>query len=126
MCDLEKRKVKLDRQLFDADDRLLGDSYHEQEVKRLKHEIHVIDEELLSLESDANVAAWRAQEKKKRVLLKREKIHQDLIELSRNEPPISLKRAVILSSNKICKDCDMFKKRVNYCFQLNIEMSWCT
>ena len=125
VCDLEERKVKLDRQLFDADDRLLGNSYDEQEVKRLKHEIHAIDEELLSLESDANVAAMRAQEKKKRMLLKREKIHQDLMELSRNEPLVSLKRAVILSSNEICKDCDRFKKRVNYRFQLNIEMSWC-
>jgi hypothetical protein len=125
VCDLEERKVKLDRQLFDADDRLLGDSYDEQEVKRLKHETHAMDEELLSLESDANVAAMRAQEKKKCMLLKREKIHQDLMELSRNEPPISLKRAVILSSNKICEDCDMFKKRVNDRFRLDIEMSWC-
>jgi hypothetical protein len=32
----------------------------------------VVDEELLSLESDAKVAAMRAQEKKKRMLLKRE------------------------------------------------------
>ncbi|KAL9101739.1 MAG: hypothetical protein Q9163_003037 [Psora crenata] len=126
VCDLEERKVKLGLQLLNADDRLLGDSYDEQEVKRLKHKIHVIDEELLSLESDAKVASMRAQEKKKRVLLKREKIHQDLIELSKNEPPISLKRAVILSSNKICKDCDMFKERVNWFFELNIEMRWCT
>ena len=125
VCDLKERKVELDDQLFDADDRLLGDSYDEQEVKRLKHEIHVIDEELLSLESDASVAAMRAQEKKKSMLLEREKVHQDLIELSRNQPPSSLKRAVILSSNKICEDCDMFKQRVNHCFQLNIEMSWC-
>jgi hypothetical protein len=126
VCDLEERKVKLDRQLFDADDRLLGDSYDEQEVKRLRHEIHTVDEELLSLETDANVAAMRAQEKKKRMLLKRENMHQELMELSRNEPPISLKWAVILSSNEICEDCDIFKKRVNDCFQLNIEMSWCT
>ena len=122
VCDLKERKVELDSQLFDADDRLLGDSYDEQEVKRLKHEIHVINEELLSLEPDASVAAMRAQEKKKSVLLKRKKIHQDLIELSRNQPPISLKRAVILSSNQICEDCDMFKQKVNYCFQLNIEL----
>lgn len=27
VCDLEERKVKLDRQLFDADDRLQGDFY---------------------------------------------------------------------------------------------------
>lgn len=85
----------------------------------------MIDEKLSSLESDANVVAMRAQEENKHMLLKRKKIHQDLIELSRNEPPISLKRAVILSSNEICEDCDMIKKRVNNYFQLNIEMNWC-
>jgi hypothetical protein len=104
VCGLEDRKVKLGLQLFNADDRWLGDSYDEQEVNRLKHEIRAIDEELLSLESDSNVATMRAQEKKKRMLLKREKIHQDLMELSENEPPVSLRQAVILSSNKICKD----------------------
>ena len=46
----------------------------------------MIDKELLSFESDANVAATRAQEKKKSVLLESEKIDQDLIELSRNQP----------------------------------------
>lgn len=40
VCELEERKVRLDHQLFDTDDRLLGDLYNEQEVKRLKHEIH--------------------------------------------------------------------------------------
>lgn len=124
MCDLEETKEKLDRQLFNADDRLLGGSYDEQEVNRLKHEIHVVDEKLSSLESDVNVVTMRAQEENRNMFLKRKKIHQDLIELSRNEPPISLKRAIILSSNDICEDCDMFKKRVNNYFHLNIEMNW--
>ncbi|KAF2245693.1 hypothetical protein BU26DRAFT_607888 [Trematosphaeria pertusa] len=125
VCDLEERKVELDSQLFNADDRLLGDSYDEQYVKRLKHEIYAIDEELLSLESDDTVVAMRAQEEKRRMMLKSEKIHQDLMELSRKELPISLKRAVILSSNEICDDCDKFKESVNHHFQLDIEMHWC-
>ncbi|OCK92305.1 uncharacterized protein K441DRAFT_663576 [Cenococcum geophilum 1.58] len=127
VCQLEERKAKLDLELFDADDRLQCDSYDEQEVKRLKHEIHVIDEQLLCLESDADLAKMRAQEKMKRILLKRNKTHHSLMELTRNEPSIMfmLKRAVILSSNAICENCDMFKKRVNGCFQLNIEMRWC-
>ncbi|KAG9254330.1 uncharacterized protein F5Z01DRAFT_102498 [Emericellopsis atlantica] len=124
VCDLEERKSELDLQLFDADDLVLGDSYDEQEVKRLKHEICVIDEELLSLDSDADVATMRAQKEEHRRLLKRQKIHQDLIELSKKEPSISLTQAVILSSNKICEDCDNFKEKVNDYFQLNIEMSW--
>lgn len=86
----------------------------------------MIDEELLSLHSDADVIRMRAQEKKKRMLLKREKIQGDLIELSRNEPHISLRRAVILSSNKICEDCNMFNQRVNHFFKPSIEMKWCT
>lgn len=91
-----------------------------------KFEIHAIDNELASLESDVNVAAMRAQEEKKALLLKREQTHQDLMELSRNEPPFSLKQAVILSSNEVCEDCDLVRERENYYFQLNIEMSWCT
>lgn len=125
VCSLEERKTKVDRQLSNADDRWLGDSYDEQEVNRLKHEIRAIDEELSSLESDSNVARMRAQEKKRRMLLKREKMHQNLMELSDNEPPVSLKQAVILSSNRICEDCDNLRKLVNAYFQLNIEMEWC-
>jgi hypothetical protein len=124
-CVLERKKVELNRQLLSADDQLLGDSPDEQKVTRLENEIHTIDEELSSLHSDAEVAAIRAQEKTKARLLKREKRHERLMELSRNEPPLSLKRAVILSSNEICQDCERFRKRVNDCFDLNIEISRC-
>ncbi|KAK0759737.1 hypothetical protein N5P37_007925 [Trichoderma harzianum] len=124
VCDLEEEKIDLDRQLFSADDRLLGDSYDEQEVDRLKHKIHTIDEELSILESDTFVATMRTQQKKESKLSKKEKAHSDLMELSENEPPISLKSAVILSSNMICQDCDNFRKLVNDHFQLNIEMNW--
>jgi hypothetical protein len=122
VCDLEKRKVKLNFQLSDAED---PDSYDEQEVTRLKHEIRVVDEELSSLKSDTHVATMRAQEKRLLTLLKRKSLHEDLMKLSENEPPVSLKEAVILSSNQICDDCDTFKRRVNDWFQLNIELSWC-
>ncbi|KAL7944143.1 DYW family of nucleic acid deaminases domain-containing protein [Trichoderma barbatum] len=124
VCDLEESKEELDRQLFNSDDRLLGEFYDEQEVKGLKSEIRVIDEELSTLESDAFVARMRTQQQKRCKLSKKEKMHQDLMELSENEPPISLKCAVILSSNKVCEDCDIFRQRVNDYFQLNIEMSW--
>ena len=126
VCDLEERRAELNLQLFEADDRLLGESYDEQEVKRLKQEIHAIDEELFRLRPNADVIRMRAQEKKKGMLLKREKTQEDLIELSRNEPHIALRRAVILSSNKICEDCNMFHQRVNHFFKLSIEMNWCT
>jgi hypothetical protein len=48
------------------------------------------------------------------MLLKKREAQEELIELSRNDPPVSLKQAVILmSSNEICEDCQIFKKRVN-------------
>ncbi|KAL6786863.1 hypothetical protein J3E68DRAFT_440947 [Trichoderma sp. SZMC 28012] len=124
VCRLEEMKIDLDRQLFSADDQLLGEAYDEQEVKRLKRKIHVIDKQLSRLESDTFVATMRAQQKKQRKLLKKEQTHWDLMELSGNEPPISLKSAVILSSNMICQDCDNFRKMVNDHFQLHIEMNW--
>lgn len=124
--DLEERKAILNRQLFEVNDRLLGDSYDAREVQKLKHEICAIDEQLSSLEWDADVAAMRAKEKEMNMLSKKSEMHHDLVELSRHEPPISLKRAVVLSSNKICGDCDMFKRKVNECFQLDIEMNWRT
>ncbi|QYT00594.1 Ankyrin repeat protein [Trichoderma simmonsii] len=111
LCALEEKKINLDRQLFRVDDRLLGDSYDEQEVKRLKRKIRAIDEELSSLESDTFVAKMRAQQKEESKLSKKEKTHRDLMELSGNEPPISLKSAVILSSNRICQDCDNFREK---------------
>ena len=67
---LKKKKVKLDRQFFNADDRLLGDSYDKQDIKRLKYKIYTIDKELLSLKLNINVAAIRAQEKKKNIFKK--------------------------------------------------------
>lgn len=123
-CDLEDSKQNLNLQLFEADDRLLGDSYDEREVARLKREIGAIDTELSSLQSDFYVAEMRSQGNTLRMLLEEEKTHRDLMELSKNEPPMSLRRAVILSSNKICEDCDMFKSRVNNYFKIEIEMKW--
>ncbi|EUC41139.1 hypothetical protein COCMIDRAFT_40654 [Bipolaris oryzae ATCC 44560] len=126
VCDLEEKRGELNRRLFDADDQLLGDCYDEQEVETLKHEIDAINEQLSTLELDANVAAMRATEKEIGILSKRNEMHQRLMELSRHQPRISLKQAVILSSNKICDDCDMFKRKVNSYFQLEIDMNWRT
>ncbi|KAJ6282174.1 hypothetical protein J3E71DRAFT_174259 [Bipolaris maydis] len=124
VCDLEDKKAELNRELFDADDRLLGDCYDEREVEELKHKIDAIDEQLSNLELDANVAAMRAKEKNIGILSKKNKLHQHLMELSRHQPGISLKQAVILSSNKICDDCDMFKRKVNNYFRLKVDMDW--
>lgn len=126
MHELEERKQALGRELFEADDRLLDDAYDAREVKRLKDRIDVIERETSSLEFDVDVAAMRAQEKELGKLWKRKEMHQDLMELIAHEPSTCLDRAVILSSNKICRDCEEFKERVNELLGLKVEMRWCS
>lgn len=122
VCDLEKEKGNLVRQLFDADDRLLGDSYDEQKVKSLERQILEIDGKVASLESDRNVITMREQQKRMSILLEREKLREDLTELSTTKSLLSLRWAVIISSNEICSDCDLFRTKVNEFFQLTIGM----
>jgi ankyrin repeat protein len=124
--DLEEKKEALGHELFEADDLLLGDAYDAREVKRLKDEIHAIEREISSLELDVNVIAMRAQERELSELWKRQEMHQNLMELAAHKPSTRLNRAVILSSNEICGDCEKFKERVNKFFGLEIEMEWRT
>lgn len=123
---LEEKKEALGHELFEADDRLLEDAYDAREVKRLKNEIHVIEREIASLEFDVDVTAMRAQEKELGKLWKKKETHQNLMELVVHEPSVYLNRAVILSSNEICGDCEKFKEKVNEFFGLQIEMEWRT
>ena len=124
--DLEEEKEALGRELFEADDRLLEDAYDAREVKRLKEGIYVIEREISSLQLDVDVVGMRVQEKELGKLWKREEMHQNLMELAAHEPSTHLNRAVILSSNKICGDCEKFKERVNAFLGLEIEMEWRT
>jgi len=105
---------------------LLEDAYDAREVKRLKEGIYVIEREISSLQLDVDVVAMRVQEKELGKLWKREEMHQNLMELAAHEPSTHLNRAVILSSNKICGDCEKFKERVNAFLGLEIEMEWRT
>ncbi|KAI8939285.1 hypothetical protein NX059_005111 [Plenodomus lindquistii] len=126
MHELDEKKEALGRELFQADDRLLEDAYDAREVKKLKDGIHVIEREISSLEFDDDVAAMRTQEKELGKLWKRKEMHQNLMELVAHEPFACLNRAVILSSNEICGDCENFKERVNELLGLKIEMKWCS
>lgn len=53
----------------------------------------------------------------------REGLDTRLVELSKHEPPISLRQATILISNVPCVDCEQFTTKVNDFFQLNILLS---
>ncbi|KAH8635751.1 ankyrin repeat protein [Alternaria alternata] len=124
MYDLECERKALDHELFNADDRLLEDAYDAQEVQRLKNKIHAIEREISNLETDVDVATMRAQERRLDNFWRRYKMHEELRALSASEPSINLKRAVILYSSEICRDCEKFKERVNEFFGLGIEMEW--
>ncbi|KAI1125305.1 hypothetical protein F5Y10DRAFT_284362 [Nemania abortiva] len=125
---LEEKKAKLedefDSKHWDENNNWTSFPRDNPQLKRLEHEVREIDEERTILDSDVNLARIRAQQENIDTLLRKKNIHDDLIAMSKNQPPISLKEAVILSSNTICSDCAMFKEKVNSHFQLNIEMSW--
>ncbi|KAL2871209.1 ankyrin repeat domain-containing protein [Aspergillus lucknowensis] len=48
--------------------------------------------------------------------------HQDLIELSKKQPPVSLRDATIFISSPVCDDCKAFKEKVNSHFGLDIKL----
>ncbi|CAJ0544333.1 Ff.00g035640.m01.CDS01 [Fusarium sp. VM40] len=122
VSDLESQKQKLERDLFGADDYLLGEEYDQEEVQDLKQKISEISKELSNLESDRDVTAIREKEKERMRMMARYRQHERLEELSRptSQPPLSLRHAVILSSNDNCLDCKSFKERVNKYFGLDI------
>ncbi|KAF2811204.1 uncharacterized protein BDZ99DRAFT_297926 [Mytilinidion resinicola] len=52
-------------------------------------------------------------------------MHQKLIAMSENAPPVCLTKATIIVSaygREICDDCKKFVKRLNSCFRLSIEL----
>ncbi|KAH6956206.1 hypothetical protein DER45DRAFT_614173 [Fusarium avenaceum] len=121
--DLESQKQKLERDLFQADDYLLGEEYDQEEVQDLTQKISKISKELSNLESDKDVTAIREKEKERMRLMARYRQHERLEELSRFQfqPHLSLKEAVILSSNSNCGDCESFREKVNNHFRLSIR-----
>ncbi|KAI1817705.1 hypothetical protein GGS20DRAFT_599287 [Poronia punctata] len=121
VCSLEESELELRDQLADA--RIINDV---QEIKKLKPKIRTIIEELETLGLDPYVVEMKAKRKEIGMLRGRKKMHDELMDLSGNEPPISLKQAVILSSNMICDNCEIFKDKVNMYFDLDIKLHWCT
>lgn len=126
VSELEMQKETLEHDVFEADDYLLGEEYDQEKVQSLEHKISEISEELSNLESDKDVAAMRKKQKERIRLMERYRQHERLEELSRSpcQPPLSLRHAVILSSNPICLDCKSFMERVNKHFGLSITYAF--
>jgi hypothetical protein len=125
LYDLEIEKEKLELKLFEEDDRLRGDEYDENKVKQLTADVEAVKKELLKLELHAEVKNLRQLERQRETLKRKRAVHQMLIDMSQSSPPVSLTRSTILISSKICRDCAVFKDKVNRCLGLSIELVEC-
>jgi hypothetical protein len=112
----------LELELFEADDRLLGDNYDEEKVQQLKSAIELTKREMAELELYAEVKDIRKLQYKLKQLEQKEALHEQLIDIANRPPPESLKTATILVSTSICPDCERFKDKVNRRFELSIKM----
>lgn len=126
---LQQEKGKLDLELFDKDDRLLGEEYDERIVEQLKSKIARLDEQLVSLEKRFEVKAIRDRESQIQVCEHKKKLHGRLNRISNKAPKDTLSRATILVSAptyRICEDCLAFENCVNRFLSLSIELYECT
>ncbi|CAI7592048.1 unnamed protein product [Penicillium glandicola] len=126
---LQEDRNGLERDLWDKDDKLLGDDYDEEVVKSLKSQVATLDEEISVLEPRPEIRQMRAGERQIRVIERRKQVHERLNCLSTIERP--LRRATILISaptHEVCEDCLSFKNAVNRFFNLQIELrpKWLT
>ncbi|CAG7990731.1 unnamed protein product [Penicillium salamii] len=129
MYRLRKDRENVVSELWDKDDRLLGDEYDEEVVKGLKTNVACLDEEIAVLELRPEVRQMRAGERQIRLIERQENLHERLNRLSAKEPENALRRATILISaptHEVCQDCLLFQKRVNHFFGLQIELRECT
>ncbi|RHZ44343.1 uncharacterized protein CDV56_102237 [Aspergillus thermomutatus] len=125
----QQRKENLEQELFVAHEPMPGDDGDIEDVElvqRLKQDISHAKEELRHLEAHPEVGGVRLLQRKLRSAEKMERVHNRLLPLSERAPPIALKSAVILisaPSEEICKDCQMFRDRLNETFGLSIELA---
>ncbi|KAJ6105216.1 hypothetical protein N7523_010290 [Penicillium sp. IBT 18751x] len=122
---LQGDKKELERELWDKDDRLLGEEYDENLVQRLKFEVASIDEQIALLENRSEIQKLRGRECQIRLCEHKEELHGRLNRMSTKEPERTLRRASILISSpkhEICEDCLLFKDKVNRFFGLSIEL----
>lgn len=126
---LQDGRKELEKELWDKDDRLLGDEYDEALVQRLNMEVAVINGQIALLEKRPEVKRLRSRERQIERLEKEETLHKRLNRMSTKVPERTLRGATILISSpkhEICSDCLLFRDRVNRCFGLSIELRECT
>ncbi|CRL30029.1 Ankyrin repeat-containing domain [Penicillium camemberti] len=126
---LQKDREQVLFDLWNKDDRLLGDEYDEEAVKGLKTNVACLGEKIGALELRPEVRQMRARERQIRLKERQKGLHERLNRMSAKEPERTLRRATILISaptHGVCEDCLLFGKRVNHFFGLQIELRECT
>lgn len=129
MYRLQEDRKKLVFELFDKDDKLLGDEYDEELVKGLKSKVASLDEEIAVLKHRPETRQMRARERQIRLIERQKTLQERLNRMSAKEPVRTLRRATILISaptHEVCEDCLLFKNKVNNFFGLQIELRECT
>jgi len=118
---LENEQNRLDCELWNADEGLLGDEYDEGKVKHLENDNENIKSQITCLESHSEVKEARRLEREREALAALSQKSR-LYEIA---PPVSLTNPVIFISSykrEICEDCSRFKDRVNQSLGLSIEL----
>lgn len=126
---LQKDREQVLFDLWNKDDRLLGDEYDEEAVKGLKTNVACLGEKIGAVELRPEVRQMRARERQIRLKERQKGLHERLNRMSAKEPERTLRRATILISaptHGVCEDCLLFGKRVNHFFGLQIELLECT
>lgn len=126
---VEQEKRELELELFDKDDRLLGEEYDTELVGRLKHKIRSLNKECTSLENRSDVKVIRDRQRQIRLCEHNKNVHSRLNRISKMTQKHKLSRAIIFISapdHKICPDCLLFQSKVNHFFGLSIELQECT
>lgn len=116
---LRERQKKLDHELFDGDEKLVG-KY--DEIKALKLKLKSVKTALNRLIATPQARPLLKLESCLDILKRRRRRHVDLISMAHAPPPASLTEAVILVSSSPCPDCIDFKDKVNESFGLSIQL----
>ncbi|KAJ6147975.1 hypothetical protein N7497_009957 [Penicillium chrysogenum] len=116
---LRNRKEDLKEEFLDWDEKLVG-KY--DEIRALELKLDSAKSALNRLIGSPEARPFLELESQLDVLNQRQRRHNDLIKMANAPLPVSLTEAVILVGSPPCRDCKMFKDKVNKFFGLSIQL----
>ncbi|KAF3028194.1 hypothetical protein E8E15_009743 [Penicillium rubens] len=116
---LRNRKEDLKEEFLDWDEKLVG-KY--DEIRALELKLDSAKSALNRLIGSPEARPFLELESQLDVLNQQQRRHNDLIKMANAPLPVSLTEAVILVSSPPCRDCKMFKDKVNKFFGLSIQL----